>query len=931
MSQAAAIQEPESAEGNAPLNPAQSEASGRLGERIRLQWILFFAMVLVSALPVAALTLWVERSAVDKEIEAVTEKHLIIAKNLTAALSRYVNDVRTAFQYASQAAASREVNTGPITQLLQSLHISSFWLTDRLSTVRVEIGAIAEDLPDGEMLGDLRQLAFSGQGRAVFSDLERLNGRPVFFVVQALAEGDVALGVLETTYLVKTQKSIAFGRLGHSMMVDSKGRVIAHPNAEWQAISKDASKLSVVRKMMAGQTGVAQFYSPPMKADMIAGHTSVPEVGWGVMVPQPIEELYDRAHDVQKIAYSIAALGLLLAMVLAWWLARQMSRPIERVVSIAGRIAAGELSARVGRLPAPAPKELHRLADAFNRMIERLGAKTEELVEAATAAERANKAKSQFLANMSHEIRTPMNGVLGNVEILKTSPLSDQQNRIVETVHSSATTLLEIIDEILDFSKIEAGRLKLHYEPLDVRHLANEQVQFFAEQSRQKGLQLRALVPTDLPSPLVGDPVRLRQVLTNLISNAIKFTHAGEILVGLSIVGERDDRVLVQFEVEDTGTGIPANVLDEIFQAFTQADASTTRRFGGTGLGLAICKQLVEMMGGTIGVESEVGRGSRFWFTIPLQRTSAPEFQTEPNAPSARSMGPGLAQMQPIDAHILLAEDNLINQNVAFTALEQFGCTVDLATNGKEAVRATGSRCYDLILMDCLMPEMDGFDATRMIRASEKAGSGHRRIPIIALTANALAGDREKCLAAGMDDHIGKPFRMLELHERLSKWLNEKAQPARLSSIAPPGSWQDTLEPEVFDIATVSELNWLKGGDDRSFAAVDLFESFRVEGEKQVNALEAAIAGHDCTLVRDLAHTLKSSGAAIGAKRVQSQADALQKLAEQGTMDGAAELHSKITASFDELVKSLNRSWPGASAQIRRSGMHECVEVQSKS
>ncbi|MEM7045382.1 MAG: ATP-binding protein [Pseudomonadota bacterium] len=910
MSEAVAVQGPEthalSDGGDTRACDDRATDKTGLADRIRLQWILFLAMVLISALPVAALTLWVERSAVHKEIEAVTEKHLIIAKNLTAALSRYVNDVRSSFQYASQAIASGEADAARIAQLLQSLHVSSFWLIDEGSKVQVKLGAVAEPLPDRDVVNDLRQQAFAGQGRAVFSDLMRLNDRPVFFVVQRLANGDMTMGVLETTYLVKMQKSIVFGRLGHSMMVDAKGRVIAHPNAEWQAISKDASRLSVVRKMMAGQTGVAQFYSPPMKADMIAGHTAVPEVGWGVMVPQPIEELYERAHDVQKIAFSIAAVGLLLAMVLAWWLARLLSRPIEQVVYIAGRIAAGELTARVRKLQNPSPKELHGLANAFNRMIERLGEKTEALVEAASTAERANKAKSQFLANMSHEIRTPMNGVLGNVEILKTSPLSEQQNRIVSTVHSSATTLLEIIDEILDLSKIEAGRLRLHFEPLDVRHVVDEQVDFFTEQARRKGVHLRALIPTDLPSPLVGDPVRLRQVLTNLISNAIKFTQAGQISVGLSVVGERDDRVIIQFEVEDSGIGIPPDVQDQIFQAFTQADASTTRRFGGTGLGLAICKQLVEMMGGVIGVDSEVERGSRFWFTIPLKRAALSESQRQANTSPTSQKTMDLSQAAPIDAHILLAEDNSINQNVACTALEQLGCTVDLATNGKEAVRAARERDYDLILMDCLMPEMDGFDATRMIRAAEEADGSRQRIPIIALTANALASDREDCLAAGMDDHIGKPFRMMELRDRLVHWVEKTAPSASRSEGRSPQSWQEALDPDVFDVTTISELNMLKGGDGSQFAAGDLIQSFCQEGNQMIDVLKTAIDRDDCAAIRELAHALKSSGAAVGAKRVQSRAATLQRLAEQSVMDGALELHADIAGSMDELAKALD-------------------------
>lgn len=910
MSEAVAVHGPEThAFSNGKGTHARDEGGNAktwLAARIRLQWILFLAMVLISALPVAALTLWVERSAVNKEIEAVTEKHLIIAKNLTAALSRYVNDVRSSFQYASQAIAAGEADAAPIAELLQSLHVSSFWLLDERSIAQVRLGAVDEPLPDRDVVDDLRQQAFAGQGRAVFSDLMRLNDRPVFFIVQRLADGNVAIGTLETTYLVKMQKSIVFGRLGHSMMVDAKGRVIAHPNAEWQAISKDASKLSVVRKMMAGQTGVAQFYSPPMKADMIAGHTAVPEVGWGVMVPQPIEELYERAHDVQKIAFSIAAVGLTLAMVLAWWLARLLSRPIEQVVDIAGRIAGGELTARVGKLRNPSPKELHRLASAFNRMIERLSEKTEALMEAAATAERANKAKSQFLANMSHEIRTPMNGVLGNVEILKTSPLSEQQNRIVGTVHSSATTLLEIIDEILDLSKIEAGRLKLNFEPLDVRDVVDEQIDFFTEQARQKGVHLRALIPTDLPSPLVGDPVRLRQVLTNLISNAIKFTHAGKVSVGLSVVGERADSVILQFEVEDSGIGIPPDMRDQIFQAFTQADASTTRRFGGTGLGLAICKQLVEMMGGVIGVESDVEMGSRFWFTVPLKRAALSDSPAKANRFSSPQKMIDLSQAVPIDAHILLAEDNSINQNVACTALEQLGCTVDLATNGKEAVRAVRERNYDLILMDCLMPEMDGFDATRMIRAAEEAGGNRQRIPIIALTANALASDREDCLAAGMDDHIGKPFRMMELRERLVSWLKQPAPSTPKSEDRSPQSWQERVDPDIFDVTTLNELNMLKGGDDGHFAAVDLIRSFCQEGNDKIEVLKTAIDRDDYPAVRELAHTLKSSGAAVGAKRVQSRAATLQRLAEQSVMDGAEELHAEIEGCMDELTRALD-------------------------
>lgn len=904
MSQAAVIQGPNASTDESPAFERAIETP-RLGHRFRLQWITFLAMIFVSALPVLALTIWVERSAVDKEIAAVTEKHLLIAKNLTGALSRYVKDVRTAFQYASEAVESAEVDTNIITQLLQSLHVSSFWKIDASGETQISLTALAEALPNSEDLDRLRRLAFAGQGRAVFSDLMRLNNRPVFYVVQTLSDGNVTVGVLETTYLVEVQKSIAFGRRGHSMMVDRNGRVIAHPNADWQASSKDASKLSVVRQMMSGETGVAQFYSPPMQADMIAGHTTVPEVGWGVMVPQPIEELYERVHYVQRIAFAIAACGLLLAITLAWWLSRLLARPIERVVDIAGRIANGELTARVRDLPTPSPRELHGLANAFNRMVERLGETTQELIEAAATADRANKAKSQFLANMSHEIRTPMNGVLGNVEILRMAPLSDRQGRIVETVHSSATTLLEIIDEILDFSKIEAGKLRLHYEPFDLRHLVNEQIDLFTERASSEGLQLRALIPTELPTPLVGDPLRLRQLLTNLISNAIKFTHAGEVAVCVSIVGERDDRVQVQFEVEDSGVGIAPKVLDHIFQAFAQADSSTTRQYGGTGLGLAICKQLVDMMGGAIGVESEPGRGSRFWFILPLQRAKSTDIVSRSNATNAADGDIESGDASPINARVLLAEDNIINQDVACAALQQLGCSVDLVTNGREAARTARTHSYDLILMDCLMPEMDGFDATRMIRAAEEADGGGAHIPIIALTANALPSDREECLAAGMDDHIGKPFRIVELRERLIKWLDTRSPSQPVSEKCPQSFMEAELDPDVFDLTTVHELNRLKGGSDHTFAAADLIEKYCLEAGKQLEQLTAAIASRDYAAVRNLAHALKSSSAAVGAKRVGNRCATLQKLAEQRTMDDAETLYGEIEASLAEVDQTL--------------------------
>jgi signal transduction histidine kinase len=595
----------------------RSCTSGRSRLRLGIRSTIFTCLLFASVIPVVGLYKWMERTAVQREILYVNENHLIIARNLASTMDRYANDVASVFNFTTKGLQVSE--TVGLSEHLMDFDLRFVALIDGTDSVVNYANGSGTDvprLPEAEQLAELRALSASEPSQTVFSGVMKYEGVPHIFLVQSLANETFTLAALELGFLQELQDSIEFGELGHSMMVDQNGLVIAHPNAEWQAISKDASKLSVVGQMMAGETGVAIFYSPPMQADMISGFTFVPRTGWGVMVPQPMSELVARAKASESAALTIVLVEVIILATLSWWLSNLIATPIKNVVATAKAVSAGDLGARV-EVPKDrvAITEAELLGKSFNQVLADLESDRNLLASSLDAAYEGVRAKSRFLAVMSHEIRTPMHGLMGILEIMEEGKLDDDQRQLLGVGQKAATNMSAILDDVLKLVKLDGHAAPSQNVEFNVKELVGSTIDLFQPLASQKGLLLTS---SGLDQAMMGDPQMISQILLNLVGNAVKFTDKGSVHVSFELHGAGSPKPYLSVNVRDTGIGIPSNMQATIFDEFVQVDSDLSREQEGTGLGLAISTRLATALNGRITLESTPEDGSYFQLIVPV-------------------------------------------------------------------------------------------------------------------------------------------------------------------------------------------------------------------------------------------------------------------------------------------------------------------------
>ena len=586
---------------------------------------------------------------------------------------------------------------------------------------------------------------------------------------------------------------------------------------------------------------------------------------------------------------------LLLAAFFSVVLNRVISSPIRTLAEIVARVHQKEdYSIRATQTSSD---EIGMLVQGVNSMLEGIEQRDEQLLVSKTIAEDANKAKSQFLAQMSHEIRTPMNGVLGITSLLSRTSLNEKQTELVRIIHRSGKLLLNLINDILDFSKIEAGKLELEEIDFSLKGVVEETVALLSERAREKDIILSCDIQPSLPPYVVGDPGRLSQILMNLLGNAIKFTHHGEIFLTVSFEELQESGIRVLFSVKDSGVGIEKEKQELIFGAFAQADGSTTRQFGGTGLGLAICRGLVRVMNGEIWVESSEGCGATFCFTALFTVGSAKELTEDQ---------PQITVSGKFNASILVAEDNITNQIVAIGMLEHLGCRVEVVGHGLEAVKSMEKKQYDLIFMDCQMPVMNGYEATEKIRKMELQ-QGREKTPVIALTAQAMKGDREHCLAVGMDDYITKPITEIQLGNILSNWLPR--QGIALPGVQIPTTAMNSNGESGFvhiDKNRIDMLTKLRqpGKPDVSKRLV---ASYRQSTQEILQELKEAAKKNDNEILWQSAHSLKSSSTNFGATHLSTLCRQLEISGRENRVVNPIQTIQEIEVEFNAVAAELEQ------------------------
>lgn len=686
-----------------------------------------------------------------------------------------------------------------------------------------------------------------------------------------------------------------------------------------QALSVDPQVISA-RLMMANDQQLAEYSrntkgTPKSIKNISLNVTWKDERVGRLFLDVDLSSLQNQLYRQIGFSMLTALIALLFAGLLARWLISILTRPFRGLSEVAERVGSeGDYSLRVPF--SPSNDEVSQLAFRFNTMLERIETQDAELHQyqdfleqrveertfqwrqASERADAANRAKSEFLAVMSHEIRTPLNGIMGMTSLLLDSSLDVKQKRFARIARRSGEDLLLIINDVLDFSKIEAGKLELDPRSFQLHALLEDLAERYAPIAQGKNLQL---VCTPMPPISVeGDSSRLSQVLTNLLSNAIKFTEFGEIILSVEQIKETEKEVQLCFGVRDTGIGITPEQQSKLFTAFTQADSSMARKYGGTGLGLVISQRLIALMGSEIILESTLGKGSFFHFTLRLPRVQ------ELHHNQLNIVNPGSNVSFPkLDGWVLLAEDNLVNQEVALSMLQKIGVNTKLAVNGQVALDLVEENNFDVILMDCQMPLVDGFEATARIRQREK-NLGLVKIPIIALTANAIMGDREMCLEKGMDDYLGKPFSLEQLQQLLARWLpvrecnsNERFEIESNNVIVCENNIQ-SLPMIQIDKKVIDQLKALGAS-----LLLRVIQLFRKTSSDLLVVMQDAIDNGDAIKMYKAAHSMKNSSANLGAADLVNKCRELESLARQGSLAGATDLLLDIKQLYAATMVSL--------------------------
>ncbi len=588
--------------------------------KIRLRILLAAFFTIIATVPVLILGIWVERTALQTEIDHVREKHLLLAKNTAFVLERYAQDSAHAFEHiVSRYQNGADLKLGSFVEA--SYKFTHFRIVDNDGRAVAIAQHGSAEIPFS-IDERIRSILAAAAAEIDYSDvMPDSAGEPTIYLNQRIADNRIAIAALRPDFIVELQTAITFGQKGHAAIVDRSGNVIAHPKRVWQRSIKNIAKVKPVRQMMAGESGVTTFYSPAVKQDMISGFTTVPRTGWGVMVPQPMGELIERAQAVKQVAFTLALFGVLAAALLGWMVAGRITRPVDAVRRTARRITEGKLNARVPPLRWSATPDMQELADGFNEMAQRIQDNQQSLALALDHAQNADRAKTKFLANMSHELRTPLNAIIGFSQTMENQVMgpvgNERYQEYVVDIRRSGEHLLSIIHNILDLSKIESGKVEIEDDTVSVTDLIEDAVNMLQIQATEARIDLAVRMEDGLPL-FRGSSVKLKQILVNLLSNAVKYTAAeGRV----TITAARDYGGGIAIGIEDTGNGMSQRDLAVALIPFGRVTGGATEVIGGTGLGLPLAKRLAELHGGRLVIKSDEGVGTTVILHLPAART----------------------------------------------------------------------------------------------------------------------------------------------------------------------------------------------------------------------------------------------------------------------------------------------------------------------